>query len=107
MLMMLLVTSLTNVSDNEFIDDETQIDNSVAHPATRRPGDVVTTCLCTSQRRRSYVANETPNDVSMESRQDVSVVRLHNILLERCEDVLRERKNDVSSVRLHNVSNKS
>ena len=35
--------------------------------------------LCTSQWRRRYVLNETPNDVSMERRQDVSVVRLYDI----------------------------
>ena len=40
----------------------------ITHPATRRRGDVVTKSLCTSQRRRSYVLNETPNDVSMERR---------------------------------------
>ena len=43
----------------------------------------------------------------MERRQDVSVVRLHDILLERREEVSRGRYNDVSSARLHNVSNKS
>ena len=53
------------------------------HPALRRRGDVVTTSPCTSQRRRRYVPNETPNDVS------------------------KWRNNDVSSVRLPNVSNKS
>ena len=40
----------------------------ITHPATRRRGDVVTKSLCTSQRRRNYVLNETPNDVSMERR---------------------------------------
>ena len=47
------------------------------HQATRRHGDVITTSLCTSQLRRRYVSNETPNDVSVERRQTVSVVRLH------------------------------
>ena len=37
-------------------------------PAKRRRGDVVTTSLCTSQRRCRYVSSETPNDVSMERR---------------------------------------
>ena len=41
------------------------------HPATRRRSDVVTTSLCTSQWRHSYVSNETPNDISVERRQDV------------------------------------
>ena len=43
----------------------------------------------------------------MERRQDVSVVRLHVVLLERHNDVSKGRNNDVPSVRLHDVSNKS
>ena len=62
------------------------------------------TSLCTSQRRRRYVSNESPNDVSVERCQDVSVVRLHNVLLVCCDDVSRRRNNDVPSVRLDNVS---
>ena len=46
-------------------------DKKGTHPAKRRRGDVVTMSLCTSQRRRRYVSNETPNDVSVERRQDV------------------------------------
>ena len=52
-----------------------------------------------TQRRRRYVPNETPNGVSMERHQDVSVVRLHDVLL--------EHRNDVAPVRLHDVSKKS
>ena len=74
------------------------------HPALRRRGDIVTTSLCTSQRRRRYFPNETPNDVSMERRQNVSVVRLHNILLERRNDVSKGHNNDVPSERLQDVS---
>ena len=59
------------------------------HPATRCRSDVVTTSLCTSQRRCRYVSNETPCDVSVERLQDVSVVRLHDILLERRDNVSR------------------
>ena len=70
-----------------------------AHPATRRCGDVVTTSLCTSQRRRRYVSNETPNDVS--------VVCLHDVLLECRGNVSRGRNEDVPSVRIHEVSSKS
>ena len=77
------------------------------HLATRRRSDVVTTSLCTYQWRHSYVSNETPNNISVESRQDVSVVRLYNILLERREVVSRGRSNDLPSVRLLNVSKKS
>ena len=60
---------------------------NLAHPATRRRGDVVTTSLCTSQRRRRYVSNETPNNVSVERCQDISVVGLFNVLLVCCDDV--------------------
>ena len=53
--------------------------------------------LCLSQRRGRYVSNETPNDFLMERRQDVSVVRLQNVLLERRDDVLGGRNSDVPS----------
>ena len=76
-------------------------------PATRRRGYVATASLFTSQRRRRYVSNETPTEVSMERCQGVSVVRLHDVLLERRDDVSRGPNNDVPSVRLHDVSNKS
>ena len=33
---------------------------------------------CKSQRLRKYVSNETPNDVSVEHLQDVSMVRIHD-----------------------------
>ena len=79
----------------------------MTHPAKRRHGDVVTTSLCTSQRCRRYVSNETPNDISVERRQDVSVVRLHGVLLVYRDHVSRGRNDDVSSVRLHDVSNET
>ena len=43
----------------------------------------------------------------MERRQDVSVVRLHGVLLERNNDVSKGRNNDSPSLRLHDVSDKS
>ena len=43
----------------------------------------------------------------MERRQDVSVLRLHDVLLERRDNASRGRNNDVLSVPLHDVSNKS
>ena len=55
------------------------ISQQTIQPETRRRSDVVTTCLCTSQWRRRYLPNETPNDVSVERRQDASVVRLHDV----------------------------
>ena len=57
------------------------------------------TSLCTSQQRGRYVSNETPNDVS--------VVRLHDVLLVCRDDVLGGQNDDVQSVRLHNISDKS
>ena len=79
----------------------------LTHPATKCRRDVVVTFFCTSQRRHKYVSNKTLNDVSMERRQIVSVIRFHSALLERRDDVLRECNNDVPSVCLHDVSNKS
>ena len=43
----------------------------------------------------------------MERRQDVSVVRLHDVLLERHNDVSKERNYNAPPLRLHDVSNKS
>ena len=43
----------------------------------------------------------------MESRQDVSVVQLHDVFLERRDDVLKGCNNDVLSIRLHDVSNET
>ena len=43
----------------------------------------------------------------MERRQDVSVVRLQDVLLERHNGVSKGRNNDTPSLRLHDVSNKS
>ena len=61
----------------------------------------------TSQRLRRYVSNETPNNVSVERRQDVSVVGHHDVLLICRDDVSRGRNDDVPSVGLHDISNKS
>ena len=43
----------------------------------------------------------------MERRQDVSMVRLQDILLERWDGVTKGRNNDVSSVRLRDFKNNS
>ena len=67
----------------------------------------MTTFLCTSQQRHRYVSNKTPKDVLVERQQGVSVVRLHNVLMERHDDGFGGRNNNIPSVRLHNVSNKS
>ena len=79
---------------------------NTTHLATRRHSNVVMTSLYMSQQRRRHVPNETPNDILMEHHQDVSVVRLHNALLEPRNDVSRGRIIDIPSVCLHEVSNK-
>ena len=63
------------------------------------------TSVCTSQQRHMYVSNETANDVSVEHRQHVSVVRLHDILLELCDNVSRVRNISTSPRLLEQVSN--
>ena len=92
---------------NFFVDYNTVNVSDISHPATRRRGDVVVMSLCTSQPRRRTVSNETPNHVSVECQQDVSMVPLHDVLLERRDDVSKGHNNDVPLVHLHNVSNKS
>ena len=81
-----------------------KVENLLTTNLAARPlGDVITM----SQRHCRSLTNETPNDVSVECHQDLSVVRIHDVLLERRDEVLRRRNNDVPSVRLRNVSNKS
>ena len=75
------------------------------HPARGRCEDVVATSFCPFQQRRRYVSNETPNDVSVERRQDISVVRLHDVFKECRDNVSMVRNNDTPLVRLHGVSN--
>ena len=43
----------------------------------------------------------------MERRQDVSMVRFYDVLLERHNNVSKGRNNGAPSLRLHDVSNKS
>ena len=69
--------------------------SSSSHPTTRCRGDAVTTSLCTSQQRRRYASNEATTNVSMERCQDVSVLRLHDVLLECRDDVSRRRYDGV------------
>ena len=78
-----------------------------SHPTLRHRGNVATTSLCTSHWCRRYVSHETPNNVSMERRQDVSVIHLLHVLLERCNDVLKGRNIDIQSLHPHDVSKKS
>ena len=60
-----------------------------------------------SNKTSVYVPNKTLNDASLERCQDLSMVLLHYVLLERCDDVLKGRNNDVPSVHLHDDSSKS
>ena len=76
-----------------------------AQPTLRRCGNVAATSLCTSQWRRRYVSNETPSDASIERHQDVSVVHLYDVLLERHNDDWNGRNNDAPPLRLHYISN--
>ena len=94
---------LSNKKLNAIITELFNRDRQLTHSATRRRSDIVTTSLCTSRWRRSYVSNKTPNNVLVERHQDVLVVRLHNILLKCRDDVSRRRNNDVPSVRLLDV----
>ena len=81
-----------------------KVENLLTTNLTTRPlGDVITM----SQRHCRSLTNETPNDVSVERHQDLCMVHIHGVLLERRDEVLRRRNNDVPSVRVHNVSNKS
>ena len=54
-----------------------------------------------------HVSNEAPIDVSVVRHQDVSVLRLHDVLLECRDDVSWGRNDDALSVHLHDVSIKS
>ena len=61
----------------------------------------------TSWRRHRYVSKETPNHVSVERLQDVSVVPPHDVLLAFRDGVSRGHNGSVPSARLRDVSNKS
>ena len=84
----------------------TEIESKIpTHPTRGRRDDVVATSLYPSQRHCRYVSNETLNDVSVERRQDVPVVCLHDVINERHDNVSRVRNNNVPLVRLHDISN--
>ena len=102
-----LLSASPNKSTILWVSSLMHSENETTHPTTRRRGDVVTTFLCTSQWRRRYVSNETPNNVSVERRENMSVVGLRGVLLICRDDVSWERNDDVPSVRLHDVSNTS
>ena len=102
-----LGTSIESSSERYYARIANRLDNSkksskTSNSALRRRGDVVTTSFCTSQRRRRYVPNETPNYVSMERRQDFSVVHLHDVLLEPRNDLSK----DVTTTSHQHVSTK-
>ena len=54
-----------------------------------------------------YVPSETRNGVWLKRHQDVSMVRLHYVVLERRDEVLKGCNNDVPSVRLQDELSKS
>ena len=70
-----------------------------------RQEDVVTTFFCLSQQRHRYVSDEISNNVSLERRQDVSMVCLHDVVKERRDNISRVRNNNVPLVCRRDVSN--
>ena len=76
-----------------------------SQPAKGRRDDIIATFFCPSQRHHKYVSNETPNNASVGSRKGVSVVRLPDVIKERCDNVSRVLNNSLPLVRLHKVSN--
>ena len=54
-------------------------------------GDVLATSFCMPKQRRSYVSNETPNEVSVKHFQDASVVRLYDFIKRHRDNVSRVR----------------
>ena len=70
----------------------------LSQPATERRGNVVMTSLHTFQHCHRYVPNEKPNDIQVERRQQVSVLRLLDVFLEFRDNVSTGPNNDVSSV---------
>ena len=81
------------------------VNDTTSHPARRCPDDIVATSFRPSELRWIYVSNETPNDVSEERRQDVSLVRLHDVVNEHRDNVSRVRDKDVPLARLHYLPN--
>ena len=75
------------------------------HPERGRHDEVLEASFCLFQPCRSYVSNETLNNVSVERWQDVTVVCLQGVIEEHCDNVSRVRNNDVPLVHLHKVSN--
>ena len=98
---MSLFNMITGINELKIL--RKQISCNYTHPTTRHCGDVVTTSLFTSQQHRKCVSNETPNDVLMESCQNVLILCLQDVLLERRGNVSRGCNNDVPSILLHNV----
>ena len=81
------------------------VNDTTSHPARRCQDDIVATSFRPSQLRWICVSNETPNDVSEERRQDVSVVRLYDVINEHRDNVSRVRDNNVPLARLHYLPN--
>ena len=69
----------------------------------RRRNDVSLYVPATSQVRLKWNTQRRLDGTSPR----LSVVRLHDVLLERHNDVSKERNNDAPLLRLHDVSNKS
>ena len=87
-----------------FFESYSNLGQILTHLARRPRDKVVATFLCSSHRRRRYISNETPN-ASAERHQDVSVVRLHDVMKERRDNVSRVHYSDVLLEHIHDVSN--
>ena len=73
----------------------------IADLARRLPNDIPAMSLDTSQWRHSDVSNETPNDVSVVRRQDVSLVK--DVLEEYRGDFLQKGNYEVTLLRPYDV----
>ena len=69
---------------------------TASHSTARCHADIVKMSLSTFNQRRRCVSNETPNDISIE--------RLHGVLLKPRDDISRGGNKDFPSARLNDVS---
>ena len=67
---------------------------------------IVENFICTRQRRHWYVSHETPNDVSLERHQDISVGTSHDFI--RNVLIMSQKYETITPINsLHGTSNQS
>ena len=67
---------------------------------------IVENFICTRQRRHWYVSHETPNDVSLERHQDISVGTSHGFI--RTVLMMSQKYETITPINsLHDASNQS